>query len=574
MSVTSLSIKRHLATCGILLLVGGCGSVAVPDAPARTTASGLNIAVHVGSATGGFCRQAVERFNATRPVLGDGTPFRASCTAAGSGDVVAAFVDLTRQWKNGTVRADDPRFASMLSLDGEIYHSQLLDQIDQLFPGKDYIPAIIDAPLLASSPMVLMARSDLAPGLRAQAEPFAALAQARVHRDLDKNAPALPVHFVQTAPTRSNSGLQTLVAEFAAVARKRPEVLEVQDVARYQEQVKQLQSKVTRYGVSTDALAQAMARNGPYWASVGSVYESSVIAANSALPADQPRFEAIYPRATFTSNMRAILPSGPWVSPAEREAAEQILEYLRTPESQRLAAEQGLRPGVPGVPLGEKFTARYGVNPEARYDSLRPPKPAVVAAMLDSWRFYTKRPSLVVLVIDSSGSMEGEKLPTVQQTLQNYVASLGPKEKVVLIDFDSDIQAPVLVDASPTGRERAERFIADLQAQGGTALYDAALYARDWLRQNRQAGAIHAVVVLTDGQDSASRIDLERLRAELQTSGFSTDERVAFFTVGYGKEGEFNPQALKAIAEYNGGYYLQGDPGTIRRLMADLQVEF
>ncbi|WP_164929293.1 VWA domain-containing protein [Gloeobacter violaceus] len=572
MSETASTIKRCLAASGILLLIGGCGRD-LPNAPADTF-SGLNVTVHVGSALGGFCRKAVERFNATRPALADGTPFRASCTAAGSGDVVATFVDLNRQLKAGSIRADDPRFATVLSLDGEIYHSQLIDQIDGLFPGKDYIPAITDAPLLASSPMVLMTRADLAGGLRAQAEPFAALARAKVHRDLAAGAPALPVHFVQTAPTRSNSGLQTLVAQFAAMARKRPEALDAADVARYQDAVKQLQSKVTRYGTSTDSLAQAMARNGPYWASVGSVYEASVIAANGDLGSDEPRFEAVYPKATFTSNMRAILPSGPWVSPQEQAAAEQILAYLRTPESQKLAAEHGLRPGVPGVPLGEKFTAQYGVDPNARYDSLRSPKPEVVAAMLDSWRSYTKKPSLVVLVIDSSGSMKGDKLPAVQQTLQAYIDGLGPKETIALIDFDSDIRDPMLADASPAGRERAERFIAGLEAEGGTRLYDAALYARDWLVKHRRAGAINAVVVLTDGKDDGSTIDLNRLGAELQKSGFSSDERVAFFTVGYGGEGQFNPEALKAIAELNGGYYIEGEPGTVRRLMADLQVEF
>ena len=31
--------------------------------------------------------------------------------------------------------------------------------------------------------------------------------------------------------------------------------------------------------------------------------------------------------------------------------------------------------------------------------------------------------------------------------------------------------------------------------------------------------------------------------------------------MGYGKEGEFNPDALKKIADFNGGYYSQGNPG-------------
>lgn len=100
------------------------------------------------------------------------------------------------------------------------------------------------------------------------------------------------------------------------------------------------------------------------------------------------------------------------------------------------------------------------------------------------------------------------------------------------------------------------------------------MQARNWLQKNRREGAINAVLILTDGEDSGSQISLDNLSAELQKSGFSTDQRIGFFTVGYGEEGEFNPDALKKIAELNGGYYSKGDPETISRLMSDLQVEF
>ncbi len=132
----------------------------------------------------------------------------------------------------------------------------------------------------------------------------------------------------------------------------------------------------------------------------------------------------------------------------------------------------------------------------------------------------------------------------------------------------------MLISGTQQGRDRALEFISSLQVDGGTALYDAALYARNWLQQNLRKDAINAVLILTDGEDSGSRISLEQLGAELQKSGFSTDQRIAFFTVGYGEEGQFDAEALKKIADLNGGYYSNGDPEKISRLMADLQVEF
>jgi Ca-activated chloride channel homolog len=573
MSLASRQFCHCLAATLTLLWLGGC--VTNPPNTGNTdNFSGIDIKLLVGSALGDFCNQVATQFNQQQPKLDNGTAFRMTCKAEGSGDVVTELVSLAQQLKNGTISADSKEFPTLISVDGEIYQSQLIYRIDQLFPGQNYIPQITDSPLIANSPMVFMAQTDVAKGLRKVSAPFKALVTAKTHRDIDPASPSLAINYVHTAPTRSNSGLQTLVAQYASVSGKRPEQMTVEDVRRYQGQIQQIQSKITRYGASTNALAKAMVQNGPFWASMGSVYESSVIAANSKLQPGQARYEAVYPKATFTSNMRAILPKAPWVSADEKAAAEKVIAYLRSPQAQQIATQFGLRPGTPGVSLGPKFTAEFGVDPQAKYDSYRPPQPEVVEAMLKSWQEVAKKPSFVVVVVDSSGSMGGNKLPAVQNTLQNYINSLGPKDRIALIDFDTEIRPPVVIDGTPQGRDRGLQFISGLKADGNTKLYDATLYARNWLQQNLRKDGINAVLVLTDGEDSGSQIKLDGLFQELQKSGFSSDQRIAFFTVGYGQEGEFNAEALKKIADFNGGYYSKGEPETIARLMADLQVEF
>lgn len=557
-----------LAVVGLLLL-----TACVPDNSVDNF-SGLKIKVLVGSALGDFCNQAANNFNSTQPKLDNGSEFRVKCEALGSGDVVNKVVTLTTGLKNGTLQANTEDFPTIISVDGDIYHSQLIYRINQIFPGQKYIPEITDAQLVSNTPMVFMAQSDVAAALRKAPEPYKALVTAKTHRDIDPAAPATPVYYVHTAPTRSNSGLQTLVAQYSSVSGKRPEELTLEDVQQFQSQIQLIQSKITRYGVSTNSLAKSMVKNGPFWASVGSVYESSVIAANSTLESGQQRYEAVYPKATFSSNMRAILPNAPWVSAEEKAAAEKFITYMRSPETQKIATDLGLRPGVPGVALSAKFGKEFGVDPQVKYDSLRPPKPEVVDAMLKSWQEYAKKPSQVVVVVDTSGSMAGNKIAAAQSTLLNYVNNLGPKEQIALIEFNSVIKPPVLADGTPQGKERGLQFISSLKADGGTSLYDAALEARNWLKKNLRKDAINAVLILTDGEDSGSKINLEQLGQELQQTGFNSDQRIAFFTVGYGDEGEFSPDALKKIADLNGGYYSKGDPESISRLMADLQVEF
>jgi Ca-activated chloride channel homolog len=536
--------------------------------------SGLKVKLLVGSALGDFCTKAAQNFNATEPKLDNGTAFRVKCEAVGSGDVVTRVANLATQLKNGTAKADAEDFPTVISLDGDIYQSQLIYRVNQISPGQKYIPEITDSVLVANTPMVFMAQADVAAALRKAADPYKSLVTAKTHRDIDPSGPPTAVHYVHAAPTRSNSGLQTLVAQYNSVSGKRPEDLSAADVQQFQPQIQQIQSKITRYGISTNSLAQAMVKNGPFWASVGSVYESSVIVANSSLQPGQARYEAVYPKTTFTSNMRAIIPNAPWVSADEKAGAEKFIAYWRSPDTQKIATDLGLRPGTPGVALGPKFTKDFGVDPQAKYDSLRPPKPEVVDAMLKSWQEASKKPSLVVVVVDSSGSMSGNKLPSVQSTLQNYIQNLGTKEQIALIDFDSVIRPPVLADGTPQGKERGLQFINSLKADGGTSLYDSALEARNWLQKNLRKDAINGVLILTDGEDSGSKINLEQLGQELQKNGFNSDQRIGFFTVGYGDEGEFNPDALKKIAELNGGYYSKGNPETISTLMANLQVEF
>jgi len=555
---------------GLALLVGGCNFWGNP----ATQSPELEIKLLFSSALKEFCAQAVPQFNQQNPKLADGTRFQITCTTLGTGDVVTQVVNLAQQWKQGQLKEDNPEFPTLISLDGDIYHSQLIARIEQLFPGKNYIPAITEAPLIAYSPMVFMVPSQVADSLKNVDSVYRKILPATTFQDIDPKAPALKIFFVQTAPTRSNSGLQTLVTQFAEVSGKPPEQLTVKDVETYLPQVKTIQAKVTRYGISTGSLARDMVRYGPFWASIGSVYESAVIEANQKASPGQTRYVAIYPKATFTSNMRAILPNAPWVSPQEREAAQQVIQFMRSQPTQELAARLGLRPGVPGVGLGAQFTPANGVQPQPNYNSLRPPSPEVVAAMLRGWEQVAKKPSRVVVVVDDSGSMRGQRLAAVQQSLYTYINNLGPQDDLALIRFSSQVDPPIFIRGDAAGKQQGLAFVNSLQAKGATVLYDAVLVAQNWLRKNLRPGAINAVVVLTDGEDNGSRITLPQLEQKLRQSGLNTDERISFFTIGYGEEGEFNPQALQRIATVSGGYYKLGKPETIANVMADLQLEF
>ncbi|MCP9915570.1 VWA domain-containing protein [Cyanobium sp. ATX 6F1] len=565
------------ALCASLLLsLAGCSFWSPPP---------LELEMLVGSALKGFCQSAAAAIAKDPPQLPDRTPVLLRCRSAGSGDVVQQIEDQARGVLQGGGAADDPRIPTLLSVDGEIYLELLRHRLQRLAPTRELIPLPADAPALASSPMVLMTTPELAKGLN-RPDPFTALARSSDHHQLDPSGPFQPIRFVHTAPTRSNSGLQTVVAMVAEASGKRPEQLTVADVRAHADQLAAIERHVTRYGSSTDELARAMQRNGVFWASVGAVYESSVVGVNSRRGPDQEAMKAVYPRAIYASTMRVILPNAPWVSAKEKQAALLLIERLQQPAIQQLAAAEGLRPANPAVPAS-RVTPALGADPGAVYDSLRAPKPEVVEAIIQVWRDLAKKPSRVALVVDSSGSMKGEKLAAAQRSLQAYLAQIGPRDTVGLFDFDASLRPPVVVRggaaASGSGAagsvtagsgSQGSQFVSSLQAEGGTRLYDAVNQGRDWLLSSRKPGEILAVVVLTDGQDNGSTLPLENLISALKQSGFGADERIAVFTIGYGNTGDFDGDVLKRIALGNGGEFATGTPESIRKRMEDLQLAF
>ncbi len=362
----------------------------------------------------------------------------------------------------------------------------------------------------------------------------------------------------------------------AEVAGKRPETLTLADVRAHGDQVAAIERHVTRYGSSTDELARAMQRNGPFWASVASVYESSVVAVNAARSADQEPLQAVYPRATYSSTMRAILPDAPWVSPAEKQAALLLIERLqrrRICSAWRRSRGCG-RPTRRCRPAGSRRPR--GADPRAVYDSLRaPPGRRWWRRSSRLWRDQAKKPSRVALVVDSSGSMKGEKLPAAQRSLQAYLAQIGPRDTVGLFDFDNRLRPPVVV----TGERHRRRAGGPLHRRSAGGRRHRPLRRHP---PGARLAAQHPPARGDPGGGGAHRWPGQRLPAEPRragqraagSSGFASDERIGVFTMGYGDQGDFDADVLRRIAESNGGEFATGTPDSIRRRMEDLQLAF
>ena len=97
-------------------------------------------------------------------------------------------------------------------------------------------------------------------------------------------------------------------------------------------------------------------------------------------------------------------------------------------------------------------------------------------------------PKRVTFVIDTSGSMRGQRMELAKESLKYCVTRLGEKDRFNVIRFGSDSESlfGALVPASRENVDKAAAFVGRLEAVGGTAIDEALRLA---LKDNAESGA-------------------------------------------------------------------------------------
>jgi Ca-activated chloride channel family protein len=377
--------------------------------------------------------------------------------------------------------------------------------------------------------------------------------------------------FGHTHPAYSNSGLQTLFALVYAGAGKTAG-LTLQDTAEAKVQafVAGIERGVVHYGQSTGFFAKRLAANGPGYLSAAVLYESSVIEAN-AKPGLAFPLVAVYPKeGTFWSDHPCGVVEREWVTTDHRAAAERYLKFLLEKPQQEQALQFGFRPADPAIALAAPIVAANGVDPQEPRTTLETPSTEVMDACLRLWQQAKKRAE-VVLVFDRSGSMnEGGKIAAARTGAEQLVSLLGDEDVFGLLPFNAQLQGDGSGLALKGSRQQALGQVRTLFADGGTALYDAIDKAYASLAARAGDGRIAAIVVLTDGADTNSRLPLDQLLAHLAAKHEGGGIRV--FTIGYGKDA--NKEVLKRIADATQAAFYAGTTDNIITVFRDISTFF
>jgi Ca-activated chloride channel family protein len=118
------------------------------------------------------------------------------------------------------------------------------------------------------------------------------------------------------------------------------------------------------------------------------------------------------------------------------------------------------------------------------------------------------------LVVDTSGSMEGERWVSARQALNRFLFQLLDREdEVFLYRFDNQ---PELVEGWTTDRERVATGLARIRPRGATSLYDAVAAAAPLAQTGRHRKK--AIVVISDGNDTNSRATAREIKTVIRST--------------------------------------------------------
>jgi Ca-activated chloride channel family protein len=155
-------------------------------------------------------------------------------------------------------------------------------------------------------------------------------------------------------------------------------------------------------------------------------------------------------------------------------------------------------------------------------------------------------PVAIGIIIDNSGSMR-DKRSAVNQAAINLVRASNPNDEVFVVNFNDEYY----LDTDFTSDiNKLKEGLEHIESRGGTALYDAIVASADHLAKGARLDK-KVLLVVTDGEDNASRESLEQTVRRLQDLNGPTVYSIG--VLGDDREARRAKRALTALAVQTGG---------------------
>ena len=382
--------------------------------------------------------------------------------------------------------------------------------------------------------------------------------------------------FGHTHPEYSNSGIVSIIAEtYAGLGKQRGLTTSDLQSSELNKFMNDVEGSVIHYGTSTGFFGDRMFERGPSYLSAAVLYENLIVAQETKRISGQSSqipVVAIYPKeGTFWSNHPYVIVNAPWVTAEQKEAAGIFESFLLDKPQQLKALELGFRPADPSIPLSSPLDAQHGADPKQPQTILEIPSATVIEGIQALWH-QTKKPVDLIVVMDISGSMQGDKITSARASLLQFIKKLDDRDRLRIDLFNDKITT--LTPLSPIAGKRQQVLdsVSGIFEQNSTSLYDAILKAYQDLQTEGDPNHIRALVVLSDGEDTVSYATLDQVIAKITGSESEGGNAIKVFTIAFGADA--NSDILKKIADPSGGKQYDSSPENIQKIYDDIATFF
>lgn len=156
----------------------------------------------------------------------------------------------------------------------------------------------------------------------------------------------------------------------------------------------------------------------------------------------------------------------------------------------------------------------------------------------------------VILVLDTSGSMQGAKIDQAKRALSYVLDQLNPQDRFNIITFSTGVNAYATSLRPASDKERARNFVSGIKAEGSTDINRALLEAMSNVDKERPT----IIIFLTDGLPTTGETNVQRIITNVTNVA---PKNIRLFAFGVGDD--VNTTLLDSLSEK-----LRGATGYVR----------